>query len=46
MVLGGDYFFRFNYPLEAGSVSSSKKGHRDFEFAKNELVKGQRERSG
>lgn len=45
MVLGGDYFFRFNYPLEVeGGTSSSKKGHKDFEFARNELVKAQTER--
>lgn len=44
MVLGGDYFFRFNYPLEVEGVASSKKGHKDFEFARNELVKAQTER--
>lgn len=47
VVLGGDYFFRFNYPLEAESNASGRKdkGHRDFEFARNELVRAQTERS-
>lgn len=44
VVLGGDYFFRFNYPLEAGAVSTSKKGRKDYEFAHTELVKAQNER--
>lgn len=39
VVLGGDYFFRFNYPLEADATL--KKGHRDFEYARNEWVKAQ-----
>ena len=44
MVLGGDYFFRFNYPLEVEGGASIKKGHRDFEYARNELVRAQTER--
>uniref|UniRef100_A0A8C7LMB8 Kinesin-like protein KIF14 n=1 Tax=Oncorhynchus mykiss TaxID=8022 RepID=A0A8C7LMB8_ONCMY len=48
VILGGDHYFRFNHPAE---VQSGKRvscwtgdgdGHKDFEFAKNELLSGQR----
>lgn len=48
MILGGDHYFRFNHPAE---VQSGKRvscwtqagdGHKDFEFAKNELLAAQR----
>uniref|UniRef100_A0A3B5L413 Kinesin-like protein KIF14 n=1 Tax=Xiphophorus couchianus TaxID=32473 RepID=A0A3B5L413_9TELE len=47
-ILGGDHYFRFNHPAE---VQSGKRvscwtgagdGQKDFEFAKNELLAGQR----
>ncbi|TNN62055.1 Kinesin-like protein KIF14 [Liparis tanakae] len=50
VILGGDHYFRFNHPAE---VQSGKRvscwtgvgagdGHKDFEFAKNELLTAQR----
>uniref|UniRef100_A0A7N8XIU5 Kinesin-like protein KIF14 n=1 Tax=Mastacembelus armatus TaxID=205130 RepID=A0A7N8XIU5_9TELE len=48
VILGGDHYFRFNHPAE---VQSGKRvscwtnggdGHKDFEFAKNELLVAQR----
>ncbi|XP_069377966.1 kinesin-like protein KIF14 [Paralichthys olivaceus] len=48
VILGGDHYFRFNHPAE---VQSGKRvscwtgagdGQKDFEFAKNELLKAQR----
>ncbi|XP_027884679.1 kinesin-like protein KIF14 [Xiphophorus couchianus] len=48
VILGGDHYFRFNHPAE---VQSGKRvscwtgagdGQKDFEFAKNELLAGQR----
>uniref|UniRef100_A0A4W5NP66 Kinesin-like protein KIF14 n=1 Tax=Hucho hucho TaxID=62062 RepID=A0A4W5NP66_9TELE len=48
VILGGDHYFRFNHPAE---VQSGKRvscwtgegdGHKDFEFAKNELLSAQR----
>uniref|UniRef100_A0A3B3DVN8 Kinesin-like protein KIF14 n=1 Tax=Oryzias melastigma TaxID=30732 RepID=A0A3B3DVN8_ORYME len=48
VILGGDHYFRFNHPAE---VQSGKRvscwtdggdGHKDFEFAKNELLAAQR----
>uniref|UniRef100_A0A3Q3GF49 Kinesin-like protein KIF14 n=1 Tax=Labrus bergylta TaxID=56723 RepID=A0A3Q3GF49_9LABR len=48
VILGGDHYFRFNHPTE---VQSGKRvscwtgagdGHKDFEFAKNELLAAQR----
>uniref|UniRef100_UPI0037E9B30F kinesin-like protein KIF14 n=1 Tax=Semicossyphus pulcher TaxID=241346 RepID=UPI0037E9B30F len=48
LILGGDHYFRFNHPAE---VQSGKRvscwtdggdGHKDFEFAKNELLAAQR----
>ncbi|XP_039985458.1 kinesin-like protein KIF14 [Xiphias gladius] len=48
VILGGDHYFRFNHPTE---VQSGKRvscwtgagdGHKDFEFAKNELLVAQR----
>ena len=44
MVLGGEYFFRFNNLLEAESVgggASIIEGTGGFEFARNELIKSQ-----
>ncbi|XP_026201774.1 kinesin-like protein KIF14 [Anabas testudineus] len=48
VILGGDHYFRFNHPAEVQSgkrVSSwtcAGDGHKDFEFAKNELLAAQR----
>ncbi|XP_054645283.1 kinesin-like protein KIF14 isoform X2 [Dunckerocampus dactyliophorus] len=48
VILGGDHYLRFNHPAE---VQSGKRvscwtgagdGHKDFEFAKNELLTAQR----
>lgn len=48
VILGGDHYFRFNHPAQ---VQSGKRvscwtvagdGHKDFEFAKNELLAAQR----
>ncbi|XP_049575745.1 kinesin-like protein KIF14 isoform X1 [Syngnathus scovelli] len=48
VILGGDHYLRFNHPAE---VQSGKRvscwtgagdGHKDFEFAKNELLAAQR----
>ncbi|KAK7889810.1 hypothetical protein WMY93_025370 [Mugilogobius chulae] len=48
VILGGEHYFRFNHPAE---VQSGKRvscwtgagdGHKDFEFAKNELLAAQR----
>ena len=47
MVLGGNYFFRFNHPQEVGAGKASKmskKMQRDFEYARNELIRAQTER--
>ncbi|MBZ3883002.1 Kinesin-like protein KIF14 [Sciurus carolinensis] len=49
VILGGDHYFRFNHPVEVqkGKRPSSRdtfisEGPKDFEFAKNELLMGQR----
>lgn len=48
MILGGDHYFRFNHPAEVQSGKSVScwtgdgDGHKDFEFAKNELLSAQR----
>ncbi|XP_041863265.1 kinesin-like protein KIF14 isoform X2 [Melanotaenia boesemani] len=48
VILGGDHYFRFNHPAEVQSGkrvscwTSSGDGHKDFEFAKNELLAAQR----
>ncbi|XP_062411440.1 kinesin-like protein KIF14 isoform X3 [Sardina pilchardus] len=48
VILGGDHYFRFNHPTEVQSGkrvscwSSAGDGHKDFEFAKNELLAAQR----
>ncbi|XP_076007312.1 kinesin-like protein KIF14 isoform X2 [Genypterus blacodes] len=48
VILGGDHYFRFNHPTEvqsgkrASCWTSSGDGHKDFEFAKNELLAAQR----
>uniref|UniRef100_A0A8D2D8W3 Kinesin-like protein KIF14 n=1 Tax=Sciurus vulgaris TaxID=55149 RepID=A0A8D2D8W3_SCIVU len=49
VILGGDHYFRFNHPVEVQKEKrpSSRdtfisEGPKDFEFAKNELLMGQR----
>ncbi|ERE74316.1 kinesin-like protein KIF14-like protein [Cricetulus griseus] len=49
VILGGDHYFRFNHPVEVqkGIRPSSRhnvtvEGPKDFEFAKNELLRAQR----
>ncbi|KAL2090384.1 hypothetical protein ACEWY4_015072 [Coilia grayii] len=48
VILGGDHYFRFNHPAEVQSGkrvscwSTAGDGHKDFEFAKNELLAAQR----
>ncbi|XP_040594503.1 kinesin-like protein KIF14 isoform X2 [Mesocricetus auratus] len=49
VILGGDHYFRFNHPVEVqkGIRPSSRHnlttdGPKDFEFAKNELLRAQR----
>ncbi|KAM4548315.1 kinesin-like protein KIF14 [Odontesthes bonariensis] len=48
VILGGDHYFRFNHPAEVQSGkrvscwTSAGDGHKDFEFAKNELLAAQR----
>ncbi|KAM9461389.1 kinesin-like protein KIF14 isoform 1-T1 [Clarias gariepinus] len=47
VILGGDHYFRFNHPAEVqsgkrASCWSNGDGHKDFEFAKNELLSAQR----
>lgn len=47
VILGGHHYFRFNHPAEVqsgkrASCWSSGDGHKDFEFAKNELLSAQR----
>uniref|UniRef100_A0A8C6Q697 Kinesin-like protein KIF14 n=1 Tax=Nothobranchius furzeri TaxID=105023 RepID=A0A8C6Q697_NOTFU len=48
IILGGDHYFRFNHPAEVQSGkrvscwTSASDGHKDFEFAKNELLAAQR----
>ncbi|XP_078141760.1 kinesin-like protein KIF14 [Centroberyx gerrardi] len=48
VILGGDHYFRFNHPAEVQSGkrvscwTGSGDGHKDFEFAKNELLSAQR----
>ncbi|KAJ8376171.1 hypothetical protein SKAU_G00067510 [Synaphobranchus kaupii] len=48
VILGGDHYFRFNHPVEVHSGkrvscwTQSGDGHKDFEFAKNELLTAQR----
>ncbi|XP_062279792.1 kinesin-like protein KIF14 [Scomber scombrus] len=48
VILGGDHYFRFNHPAEvqsgkrASCWTGAGDGHKDFEFAKNELVAAQR----
>lgn len=48
MILGGDHYFRFNHPAEVQSGkrvscwTGAGEGHKDFEFAKNELLAAQR----
>ncbi|KAI6051554.1 kinesin-like protein KIF14 [Marmota monax] len=51
VILGGDHYFRFNHPVEVqkGKRPFSRdtfisEGLKDFEFAKNELLLGQRSR--
>ncbi|XP_061636315.1 kinesin-like protein KIF14 [Phyllopteryx taeniolatus] len=48
VILGGDHYLRFNHPAEVQSGkrvscwSGAGDGHKDFEFAKNELLAAQR----
>ncbi|KAF7658815.1 hypothetical protein LDENG_00007720 [Lucifuga dentata] len=48
VILGGDHYFRFNHPAEVQSGkrvscwTDTGNGHKDFEFAKNELLAAQR----
>lgn len=48
VILGGDHYFRFNHPTEVqlgkrvSCWSGAGDGHKDFEFAKNELLGAQR----
>ncbi|XP_077463203.1 kinesin-like protein KIF14 isoform X1 [Stigmatopora argus] len=48
IILGGDHYFRFNHPAEVQSGkrvscwTGAREGHKDFEFAKNELLEAQR----
>jgi len=50
VILGGDHYFRFNHPAEVQSGkrvscwtgAGAGEGHKDFEFAKNELLAAQR----
>lgn len=48
VILGGDHYFRFNHPAEVQSGkrvscwTGAGEGHKDFEFAKNELLAAQR----
>ncbi|XP_070688470.1 kinesin-like protein KIF14 [Pempheris klunzingeri] len=48
VILGGDHYFRFNHPAEVQSGkrvscwTGAADGHKDFEFAKNELLAAQR----
>ncbi|MBN3299828.1 KIF14 protein, partial [Amia calva] len=50
VVLGGDHYFRFNHSVEQSGYRASeapggtKDVHRDFEFAKNELLDAQKQR--
>ncbi len=46
IVLGGEYYFRFNNPLEVEQGIHLKKGQGTFEYAKNELIREQTARSG
>ena len=42
VVLGGEYYFRFNHPLRAGEEGSRySKGQGTFEYARNELIQAQ-----
>ncbi|XP_074525189.1 kinesin-like protein KIF14 isoform X2 [Halichoeres trimaculatus] len=48
IILGGDHYFRFNHPAQVQSGkrvscwTAAGDGHKDFEFAKNELLAAQR----
>ncbi|XP_057696787.1 kinesin-like protein KIF14 [Corythoichthys intestinalis] len=48
IILGGDHYLRFNHPAEVQSGkrvscwTGAREGHKDFEFAKNELLAAQR----
>ncbi|XP_072276174.1 kinesin-like protein KIF14 [Pyxicephalus adspersus] len=48
VILGGDHYFRFNHPVEVQQKGPSRvsilcsEGPKDFEYAKNELLKAQR----
>ncbi|XP_019731037.1 kinesin-like protein KIF14 isoform X1 [Hippocampus comes] len=48
VILGGDHYLRFNHPAEVQSGkrvscwTGASDGYKDFEFAKNELLAGQR----
>ncbi|KAM9849329.1 kinesin-like protein KIF14 [Aulostomus maculatus] len=48
VILGGDHYLRFNHPAEVQTGkrvscwTSTGDGHKDFEFAKNELLAAQR----
>ncbi|XP_075040273.1 kinesin-like protein KIF14 [Mixophyes fleayi] len=49
VILGGDHYFRFNHPVEVQQLKAPSRasnlcseGPKDFEFAKNELLKAQR----
>ncbi|XP_063796207.1 kinesin-like protein KIF14 [Pseudophryne corroboree] len=49
VILGGDHYFRFNHPVEVRRLKApatvsklSAEGPKDFDFAKNELLKAQR----
>ncbi len=45
IVLGGEYFFRFNNPLEVEQGVRVVKGQGTFEYAKNELIRAETTRS-
>ena len=45
VIVGGDHYFRFNHPNEVAEGRNSLTKHtRDFEFARQELIRVQNER--
>jgi len=43
VVLGGNYFFRFNSPQEVGGAAGGGR-NRDYQYARDELFQAQTER--